>query len=152
MDILLIEDDQHKARQIEAFLAKRDTSMRVTLTSSVNSGMRALAENKFNLVLMDMSLPTFDIKPGEPGGRPQGFGGLEVLRFMERKALHVPVIVVTQFDKFGSGPDEMDLLSLEKVLREEHPNIFRRLIFFNNASESWKGALANAVEEHSNKE
>jgi len=145
MRVLYVEDDQHKARQVDEMLRSCIDDVHTTVAQSVNSGKRALAAGQFDLVVMDMSLPTFDIGPGEPGGRPQGFGGIEVIQFMERRDISIPVIVVTQFDRFGSGGDEMDLEDLESILRTEHGALFQGLVFFNSASTAWKRKLVGLI-------
>jgi CheY-like chemotaxis protein len=78
--ILLVEDEAPKSTHIERFLKNLAPNVVISLAKSVNSAFDALEQNVPDLLLLDMSLPTFDIGDRESGGRPQGFGGIEILR------------------------------------------------------------------------
>jgi hypothetical protein len=95
----------------------------------------------FDLIVLDMSLPTFDMGPTESGGRPQGFGGAELMRHMERSEREMPVVIVTQWERFGKKPKEIGLPELTRSLQEEHPTMFRGLIYFSSSHEAWKNEL-----------
>ena len=92
-----------------------------------------------------MSLTTFDVGPNEPGGRPQNFGGMEVLRQMDRLNVIVPTIVITQHEHFVSGNEEVNLLSLNKELVEEHEKVFEGLVYYNSAKGGWEKKLISLV-------
>jgi len=94
-----------------------------------------------------MSLPTFDIGPGEPGGRPQGFGGIEVLRYIDRFGLLVPVIVVTAYEAFAREGRQIDLDSLKSQLKTAHPRTFRGVVFYNSLLGAWSEELARAIRD-----
>src|SRR4051812_42581245 len=98
MRILLVEDEAPKRDNIRSLLSQMALLEGVQEARSVGSAIRALRSGSFDLILLDMSLPTFDIVAGESGGRPQGFGGVEVLRYMDRFQVTTPAIVVTAFE------------------------------------------------------
>lgn len=64
---------------------------------------------------------------------------------MDRRELKIPVIVVTQFDRFGTGNDLMTLEELDLQLRETHPDIYRGYVYYNTALEGWKQTLRRLV-------
>lgn len=82
LKILLVEDEAPKSTHIATFLKSICPSVSIHLARSVNSACNFLENEHSDLVILDMSLPTFDVCDRETGGRPQGFGGIEVLRFM----------------------------------------------------------------------
>lgn len=140
MKILLIEDDEFKKKNILKNIGGIP-SVNIKTVGSVNSAVTELRSNIYDLVISDMSLPTFDYGPHEKGGRPQGFGGREILRQLDRFNINVPVIVVTQYATFD-GPDEyMHLEDLEKQLLRDHSSIFNGLVFYDAASDNWKKGL-----------
>lgn len=146
MNVLLVEDDQFKARRLERTLLELDPGANIVRAHSVTSSVRALdGDVKFQLVVLDMSLPTFDVGPRESGGRPDGFGGREVMRFMVNNEIDVPVIIVTQFETFMEGGREIDLPTLARSLAGEFPHIFRAVIYYDATTERWQSELKQRV-------
>jgi hypothetical protein len=95
-----------------------------------------------------MSLPTFDIAPGEPGGRPQSFGGIEVLRFLDGVDLCIPTIVITAYEAFpkkNGAPIGFEVLTAD--LRREYPSLFKGLIQFDPIQGQWGDKLRTLVKE-----
>jgi len=146
MRVMMVEDDQFKARRLEQVLRQIDASVEIDRANSVTSSTRLLEmKQAFDLVLLDMSLPTFDVGPRESGGRPQGFGGREVMRFMQNNEINLPVIVVTQFERFGEAGREVDLPTLAETLKTEFPELFRGIVYYDAASERWREELSTLL-------
>ena len=116
MKLLLIEDDEPKKGRIVELLERELRGAQVIHKRSYQSGLRELLRELPDLVLLDMNLPNYDITDEEPGGRIQQFAGREFLRQLNRRKIKVPVIVVTAFDNFGDGDDEIDLNDLNEEL------------------------------------
>ena len=91
-----------------------------------------------------MTMPSFDITIDEDGGRPQAYGGRELLRHMAENEVSVPAIVVTQFEKFGEGVDSLTLEQLDSLLRREHEQ-YHGTVYYNAASDDWKDQLVNII-------
>lgn len=147
MKILLVEDEDPKRNNILGTLAKMSPKPEVAEARSVTSALRSLRSFAFDLVLLDMSLPSFDVGPGEPGGRPQGFGGIEVLRSMDRFGVRTPVVVITAYEAFPSGGTQIPLDALRADLTKAHPKIFHGLVFYNSVFSTWSDDLIALVNE-----
>jgi CheY-like chemotaxis protein len=145
MNILIVEDDENKRNQIIEFIEEEIAASSVTIAKSFQSGLRAIVLGGFDLILLDMTMPTFDIGFDEDGGRPQAYAGREILRQMDRREITTPVIVVTQFDKFGAGADELRLEELDEQLHKEHPASYQGAVYYNAAYADWKQELAKIV-------
>lgn len=141
MKVLVVEDEAPKLRNVVELAEELDPSAEIEEARSVTSAIKILKQRSFDLIFLDMSLPTFDIGNGESGGRPQGFGGQEVLRYMSRFSLSTPVIVVTAFEAFADKGSAIDLKSLEKTLTQEHPTTFRGIVFYNTMFSAWRDDL-----------
>jgi CheY-like chemotaxis protein len=143
---LLVEDESPKLAHIRRYMRESFSSVSVVSALSVSSAIDAIDEGEFDFLLLDMSLPTFDVGQGETGGRPQGFGGIEILRYIAMSGLKLETIVLTGYEAF---PDEtgriIDLDTLRTRLVTEFPGSVRNVIHFSSSLEGWKLSLREAV-------
>lgn len=145
MNILIVEDDENKRNQIVDFITETIPSSNVTVARSFQGGLRSIIAGGLDLILLDMTMPTFDVSVEEDGGRPQAYAGREILRQMDRRDITTPVIVVTQFDKFGEGIDEMGLEELDEQLYKDHPDSYKGVVYYNVAYAEWKQSLISTL-------
>lgn len=145
MHVLVIEDDEFKARRISLVVRDIAKDCILQVEKSVNAGLSALMTKRPDLLLLDMSLTTFNVGPQESGGRPQNFGGIEVLEQMERLDVQVPVIIITQFESFRRGDREIGLADLRVELNERYAGFFKGLIFYNSAEGRWERDLSRIM-------
>lgn len=141
MNILIVEDEDPKRRHLEQFLRENVRNLRLEIARSVNSGIEALDCRLPDLLLLDMSLPTFDVGETEGGGRPQGFGGVEVVRYMKLSNIKCSLIVITGYEAFPKGAGQVKLATLEKELRDEFPGMIDGVLHFNSSFDDWKTDL-----------
>ena len=146
MKILIIEDDQNKLQNLMNFIKQNYSQTEITGKKSYHSGLTEVFEKKYDLIILDMSMPTYDITPSEPGGRPRAFAGREVLLQMRRKGIVTPIIVVTQFETFGENEDRMSLEQLRQQLKNLEKDRFNETIYYNSASDEWKVQLKGSIE------
>jgi hypothetical protein len=105
-----------------------------------------LEAESVSLLLLDMSLPTFDVGERESGGRPQGFGGIEVLRHMTMAEISCPTVVITGYEGFTrEGQKTVDLAQLRAELDEEFPTLLRAVLHYNSTYDEWKTVLARTL-------
>lgn len=154
MKILIVEDDENKRQQISDFIGEIVPQAEISIAKSYQSGLKQVIAKNTDLILLDMTMPTFDIGIDEDGGRPQAYAGREILRQMDRREIVTPVIIITQFDKFGEGIDELTLPELDHQLYQDHPQIYQGAIYYSAALGIWKellgkvlGSLQNKIEK-----
>lgn len=144
---LLVEDEGPKLAHIRRFMRESFSNVSVSDARSVSTALDAIDEEVFDLLLLDMSLPTFDVGHGEHGGRPQGFGGIEILRHISMAGLALPTIVLTGYEAF---PDEagtlIDLNTLRARMTEEFPETVVAVVHFNSSLDDWKMSLRPVIE------
>ena len=145
--ILVSEDEPPKREKILAFLASRSPDATVVTTASVRETIDWLEEDAPDLMLLDMSLPTFSVATGERGGRPQGSGGVEILRYMELMDVSCPVIVVTAYPAITLEGRELSLQQLDETLTADHGGLYRGLVYFNSVYGNWARELGDALQE-----
>ena len=141
MTALIIEDDELKLSRLRGFLSSLALPLVIETARSYKSGLKALVESPRQIVLMDMTMPSFDITPGTDGGRPLNLGGKELLRQMKRRNISYPTAVVTGFDNFGVGREIVTLAQLDDELRSEFSAFYLGSVYFNATSDDWKDEL-----------
>ncbi len=146
MNILLIEDELAKAEELQEFFNSRYKLCVFHNARSVRSGVDALrARLSIDLMILDMSLPTFDISDAESGGSPQGFGGVEILRYLQKQGGRTPVVVVTGFEAFALGDKIVNIDELRRRFSSDYPENFRGAIYYNVMLTSWAEELEACI-------
>jgi DNA-binding NarL/FixJ family response regulator len=144
--VLIIEDDQNKLEQLATFVASEFPAESVGRALSYRNGLAALLSEKWDLVLLDMQLPTFDKSPRESGGRQRAFAGEQILRKMAHNKITAPAIVVTQFEKFGDLGSAISLRELMARLQSAgYPN-YRGTVYYHAKISDWKSELRQLIE------
>lgn len=141
MKILLVEDEDPKRRHIEAFLQEHFSNPEIRLAKSVRSALEELEISIPDLLILDMSLPTFDIGAGETGGRPQGFGGRELMRNIELEGINCRCVILTGYEAFSKAGGQVGLDALNSELNDEHPDNFLGMLHYNSAYGDWRERL-----------
>ena len=109
MKLLLIEDDNNKSKQIinsirEVYL----NNANISEAHSFQKGMKKIRTENYDCLLLDMTLPTYDIDTNHSGGTTKKFGGMEILEEMKMRDLYLKTIIITQHEDF-------DGVSLESI-------------------------------------
>jgi CheY-like chemotaxis protein len=145
MNVLLVEDDEFKAADLTRVLEELDGGLVISRAASVTSALRNVTEGKFDMVILDMSLPTFDLSGPGGGGSPQGQGGIEVLRLSKWLGQNIPFIVITQYPDIEIDgvdvplPQAAGRLSKRFLLQVEH------CISYEFDSDLWREQLITSV-------
>jgi CheY-like chemotaxis protein len=138
MRILLVEDDEFKAADIAKVIVESLPDALVCRAMSVTSALRAITNDNFSLVILDMSLPTFDLSGQGGGGSPQSQGGVEVLRLAKRLGRQPPFIVVTQYPDIEVDRRDIPLAQAPKVLRARFGLEIRGCLKYEFGGDAWK--------------
>lgn len=148
MRVLLVEDDENKWSQVSTFVKSVAPNVKLEIARSLQSGLRAVRTCPPDLILLDMTLPTYDVGPDEAGGQIHPLGGRIFLAQMDRFDIAIPVVVVTQFETFGKDTDQMTLDDLDKDLRKRYGNIYRGTVYYHAAIEDWKDTLQTYLNDN----
>jgi CheY-like chemotaxis protein len=145
MKVLLVEDDVNKSDQIAEFLKQWQDTIELVQAQSFQSAVKALRDLAPEVLLLDMTLPTFDIRKGERGGRIRTYGGRDVLSEVLRQGITTRAFVLTQFESFGEGHERRTLSELSSELEAEFPGIYYGTIYYHPSEVDWKGKLRNVL-------
>lgn len=147
MQILLIEDEHDKREkirsQVELILDSRSI---IIERESLRGGLKAiLTMSDLDLILLDMSMPSFDLTDQFNSEDPESFAGIEIMSQMKLRDINVPVLVVTQYKSFEKGSVTLEDL-IEKMSNEFKP-FFKGTIYYDSLLEGWKKQLADYLEK-----
>lgn len=138
--VLVVEDDDSKANEIIGFVKSINNNVNISRKESLNSALVDIVKNIYDLIILDMSLPTFDKNETE-NFKP--FGGLMFLSEVKRKRYTFPVVIVTQYAAFGEGSNEKSIEQLDAKCKKEYPN-YKEIIYFLDGT--WKEKLKKYIE------
>ena len=139
----IIEDDPLKAENIRVFLAELDSSGTLKTFRSYNSGLCAVREKVPDLIVLDMTLPTYDRSPAHRAGRLRPLGGYELLRKVRLYNIKVASIVVTMLETFGEGDEEISYDDMTKRCILEFSSSFLGSVHFQLTTSGWQKELGN---------
>lgn len=149
MNILIIEDNQLKRDKIIGFLNDSFPEFHVTYSASFNAGLSLSLENQYDLIILDMSLPTFDKTENNRGGRFRVFGGREIAQRLNKYGKLNKFLVLTGYKDFIEDTEKM---TLEQVSDQMHAlnNSFLGVILYESSSSKWKHELYEAIRNVTN--
>lgn len=140
MKVLIIEDDINKLHAILNY-ANQMGIKEVATKTSFHSGLKELESHSYDLALLDMSMPAYDITGHENGGRPLPLAGRDILYKLWRKKNKCKAIVITQYEDFGGT----SLKSLDEELKKSFPEIYLGAVYYTTMQEGWKNELRSLL-------
>lgn len=147
MKILLVEDDNHKAEQVADYLKAEINELNLVIAKSFHSGMLALEKADFNIILLDMSMPTYDVDIGDVFNRHRNYAGEDFLYEMQNLNIMIDTIIITQYDVIGEGKNQMDAKQLNNRYKDEFSDFYRGLIRYDSSITRWKDELLTKIKE-----
>jgi DNA-binding response OmpR family regulator len=147
LNLYLVEDNPVKAERICAFLNDEHPHFEISVFGSFQSGLKAIAKTTPDILILDMTLPTFDRKPNSREGRIRPLGGYDLMRKLKLRDIVTRVVVLTQLEAFGEGDDEVSFEEITMRCRAEFPSMFKGSIYFSPSDIDWQGPLATILSE-----
>lgn len=145
MNIFLVEDNPVKRDQITSLVRSAVPTAQLTRLGSYNAALSLLQDQTPEVLILDMTLPTFDRVAGGREGRNRPLGGYEIMRKLKRRHVRSRVVVVSQFETFGEGDEKIGFPQLMEKCRKEFPDTFVEGIYFRIADSTWQAQLKNAL-------
>ncbi len=143
MKVLLVEDYEEKANNIMAFLAQEFPNFEVERCTAYNTAQETIFENpdRYDLILLDMSMTTYDLGDDASGGKPEPTAGRDLLEGMFLREITTPVIVVTMYNVFG----RKELSAFHKELLADFPQNYKDYVFYSTQRNDWKKDLKTKI-------
>ncbi|MCQ2294047.1 MAG: response regulator [Bacteroidales bacterium] len=137
--ILIVEDLPEKADEIKVVIAKAFPNIEIEERTSYHSAIEEIYQNhpRYKLILLDISMSTFDVNVEENGGLPESLAGKRILQGMYLRDIPTKVKVVTMYESF----DGKSIKELDRELKEDNPDSYDGFIFFSFKKSEWKKQL-----------
>lgn len=145
MKVLIIEDNHNKLKQIKAFMKKVYPDAFIHDALSYTAGLRRIYDEEWNLLLLDMSLPIYDMSQQETGGDKKSIAGKEIMNRMIYRRKVIPTIVITQFDTFGEN--ELSINTLNKEFAESLSEVWHGTVNYEDSTNKWMIELKKLLDE-----
>ena len=148
MEILYVEDEQNKARQVIQAIRESIPSANILLKNSYNAALMEISRENLDLILLDMSLPLYDISESmeyEEDNDFEPFAGIDLLEELVRIDSEKKVVIITAFDVLGEDDNKINLAQLDTKMKEEYKDNYRGIIYYNSSSLEWCHKLVELI-------
>lgn len=146
MNVLIVEDDHHKLTKLCAELERFPMVRSMTTAGSLREAMAAVTAASFDLVLLDMAIPSHAGGPGAVDTYSQPVGGLDVLFHLAFNDSSAKVIIVTQYPTIEYNRRHVPLKEFQTELSRDGIENVIAVIFFSEDN-AWIAPFEKAVRE-----
>lgn len=145
MNFLIIEDDSFKNDALSIFVKSIFEDITITSATDVVSAIKIINDHPFDLIIIDMALPSHPIVSG--GGAPMSLltGGLEVLLELHSLDRHDKCVIVTQYSDIEIAGKLYGLKHAAKAIREYISCEVISCIQYIQDSPEWKKELTKVL-------
>ena len=142
MRILLVEADDHKMNDIIGYIRTLNMTIEISTARSVESGVQSAIDNSFNLLLLDMTIPNFDITEKSDGGKSYKNGGEIIVKELLDEDVDFNCAVITQYETFNNETIDQIGLRIQRLCGKKYFGFVK----YNTSNESWKNDLKQMLE------
>lgn len=136
MKILIIEDDSFKLKDAKTELSRIIPGVEIDSGASYSSGLRKALQEKYEVVIIDNSLPRYDAQPYDiqPDMAPL------ILEEMEEYLPEAKGIICSQYD---TGEKEIFFSNITR----NYENCIG-FVRYDSIDDSWRKELFNLIHQH----
>ncbi|KFC90736.1 response regulator [Leclercia adecarboxylata] len=145
INILVVEDNEFKRKRIVEIINSEFQDVKVTECHSFTSAWQMITRFNYELILLDMSLPTFDKTSTNSGGDFRVFGGKELARKMSKRRNGIKFIFITQFKSFSDNVNSYSYEALKDELLCQYKESCMGFILYSNTKSEWRDELVNSI-------
>ena len=149
ISILLVEDDHFKRELVEQALLDLRPNAALTIGRSVQQAVRMLQGKSYDVIILDISLPSHESHPGGAQPISQPSGGVEVLLELSYEKRHDRVLIVTQYPDIEFNGRLYPLARFPQAIASSVSVRILDVIYFNAQDKVWRDKLRKAFDETS---
>ena len=141
MKILLVEDDEHKMKDIIHYLELIKKGVIIDTAFSVESGVQKALENLYDLILLDMTIPNFDITETSDGGKSYKNGGEIIVKELLDECVSFRCAIITQYETFNNETIDQIGLRIQDLCGENYYGYVK----YSTSDDAWKDSLKKII-------
>lgn len=145
--ILIIEDDSFKADSLSHYFERQGQNYNISLVGSLSEATEIVNEREFDLILVDMAIPSHPSVAG--GGSPTSLltGGIDVLLELNYLNRSDPCVVVTQYPDIKIADIYYNLQEAPNVLKSELGCEVIACIEYKEENNNWESILSEIIKK-----
>lgn len=143
--VLLVEDDQFKQEQVEQVIRAARRSVHFTISRSVQQAVECVRARAYDLIVLDISLPSHESRPGGAQPISQPSGGVEVLLELAYEERVDPVVILTQYPEIEYDGRLYILEKFKKAISSSISVNILSVLLFNPKDKSWSDQLVGVL-------
>jgi response regulator of citrate/malate metabolism len=144
MKVLIVEDDPHKLNKLSAEICSFSAFKDIKKVTSLQEAMAAVSSSIFDLVVLDMAIPSHTGGLGGIDVYSQPVGGLDILLYLSFNDIPAKVIIVTQYPTVEYNQRHVPLHDLQDELSKDSVENVVDVIFFSEDND-WKEPFNKAL-------
>jgi CheY-like chemotaxis protein len=148
MKILVADDQDSKQESLTEFIVSNFKDTEIDHSYSFKGTRDKIIKNRYDLVLLDMTMPSFDSQPDKDNivdGKNRALAGKDIIQTMAYRQIIYNVIIVTQFDVFGRHYQMTSIDEIIEPLVSDYPEIVKGYVLWDYQSDTWKTKLLNMI-------
>lgn len=148
--VLIVEDDIHKLDSLTIFMSNHLLCSEITPAKSLQEAITSIDEEVFDLVLVDMAIPSHAIVQGE--GSPISLlnGGLEVILELSSLGRSDDCVIITQFHEIEICSNNYAIQTAKKYISELLECEVLDCILYDEGENLWKKQLLKSISLYEN--
>lgn len=142
MKILIVEDDLFKSNALKCFIEDKYADCSIRVVKSYQTGCDAVLNESFDLLILDMSIPNFDIENNEDGGFTLKNGGELIMRELLEEEKDFNAVIISQYETFGGETIEQ----IDKRLKDLCATKYLGWITYSTSNNDWQEKLIKTIQ------
>lgn len=138
--VLVIEDDQFKLDAVVRVL-EAEGNFEIHHAQSVQGALARIGQSEFDLLILDMALPSHSVVAGESPPTSMLSGGLEVIMELSYLKRTDALVVLTQYPELEIEGELLPIRSAEEKLRTMFGTYIRGVILYEHQDAGWVDKL-----------
>ncbi|EPG0797757.1 response regulator [Vibrio cholerae] len=144
-NVLIVEDNNFKRMKIREHIEINAEEILIYEACSFTSAWQCILDHSYDLIILDMSLPTFDVSDVESGGTFRALGGRELAKKMYRRKINTPFVIMTHYKNFSDDINTYTFDTLKEEMLNSFPNQCISFIYFSSNSSDWRVNLDEVI-------
>lgn len=150
LNVLIIEDDSFKYDDISDCIKSHLNQIHIDKATNLYDAMQNIGKTPYQLILVDMSIPSHPITPGS--GSPINLldGGIEIIVQLKLKNEFADCIIITQYPEVEICGESYPITDVKKALFDFLDIKIIGCIQYIDGSDSWKFEMQDMLEKYEN--